>query len=72
MIQPEGILKTADLYDEYEEELQICNPGFRHYGGFTSFHGPIATLKCFEYNSKVREQLDQSEKKNWNLVGDYK
>jgi regulator of ribonuclease activity A len=60
MLQPEGRFKTADLYDEYEEKLQICNPGFRHYGGSTVFHGRIATLKCLEDNSKVREQLDQA------------
>jgi regulator of ribonuclease activity A len=60
MLQPVGGFKTADLYDEYEEKLQICNPGFRHYGGTTIFHGPITTLKCFEDNSKLREQLDQA------------
>jgi regulator of ribonuclease activity A len=60
MTQLEDEFKTADLYDEYEEKLQVCNPGYRHYGGFTAFHGPIATLKCFEDNSKVREQLDQA------------
>ncbi|MCU7933089.1 MAG: ribonuclease E activity regulator RraA [Candidatus Thiodiazotropha sp. (ex Codakia rugifera)] len=52
-------MKTADLYDIHEEKLQICYPGFRHYGGHHAFHGAIATLKCFEDNSLVREQLDQ-------------
>ncbi|MGD8913647.1 MAG: ribonuclease E activity regulator RraA [Candidatus Thiodiazotropha sp.] len=60
MNQTEGGFKTADLCDLHEEHLQVCNPGFRHYGGFKAFHGPIATLKCFEDNSKVREQLDQA------------
>jgi regulator of ribonuclease activity A len=55
----EGELKTADLYDIHEEQLQICNPGFRHYGGHRAFHGPVATLKCFEDNSLVRDQLEQ-------------
>lgn len=52
-------MKTADLYDSHEENLQICNPGYRHYGGKRVFHGPIATLKCFEDNSLVRELLGQ-------------
>jgi regulator of ribonuclease activity A len=49
--------KTADLYDTYEEALQICSPVFRHFGGHRAFQGPIATLKCFEDNSLVRELL---------------
>lgn len=52
-------LKTADLYDMHEEALQICAPVFRHYGGHRDFHGAIATLKCFEDNSLVRELLSQ-------------
>ncbi|MES9969984.1 MAG: ribonuclease E activity regulator RraA [Candidatus Thiodiazotropha sp.] len=52
--------KTADLYDLHEERLQVCNPGFRHYGGNRAFHGQIVTLKCFEDNSLVRELLDQA------------
>ncbi|MES9946254.1 ribonuclease E activity regulator RraA [Candidatus Thiodiazotropha sp. CDECU1] len=60
MYQEKAGMKTADLYDLHEEKLQICNPGFRHYGGDRGFHGPIATLKCFEDNSLVREELDQA------------
>ncbi|MEW8356192.1 MAG: RraA family protein [gamma proteobacterium symbiont of Ctena orbiculata] len=59
MSKSDAGLKTADLYDIHEERLQVCNPGFRHYGGKRAFHGPIATLKCFEDNSRVREQLEQ-------------
>ncbi|MES9834525.1 MAG: ribonuclease E activity regulator RraA [Candidatus Thiodiazotropha sp. LLP2] len=60
MSTSESKLKTADLYDVHEEALQICYPGFRHYGGHHTFHGQIATLKCFEDNSLVRDELDQS------------
>jgi regulator of ribonuclease activity A len=52
-------LKTADLYDVHEEELQVCEPILRHFGGHAAFNGRIATLKCFEDNSLVREQLGQ-------------
>ena len=50
--------KTADLYDEHGEDLAICEPVFRDYGGNTSFHGRIHTLKCFEDNSLVKEQAN--------------
>lgn len=53
------ITKTADLYDKYEEKLQVCEPVFRHFGGLRSFHGRIATLKCFEDNSLVSTYLGQ-------------
>ncbi len=52
-------IKTADLYDRYEEKLHVCSPLFHHYGGHRSFYGRIATLKCFEDNSLVSEYLTQ-------------
>ncbi len=57
------LIKTADLYDTYEEKLQVCEPAFRHFGGHLSFHGRIATLKCFEDNSLVSEQLGKPGKR---------
>jgi regulator of ribonuclease activity A len=55
----ENRLKTADLYDIHEEQLKICSPIFRQFGGHHAFHGTVATLQCFEDNSLVREQLSQ-------------
>ena len=55
----QGQYKTADLFDEYGNELSICAPLFSDYGGCLTFHGRIRTLKCFEDNSKVREMLDE-------------
>lgn len=49
--------KTADLCDDFSDELQIVEPGFISYGANTSFSGPVSTIKCFEDNSRVREQL---------------
>ena len=49
--------KTADLSDEYPGSLQIAEPGFIDFGGNTVFHGAISTVKCYEDNSRVREQL---------------
>lgn len=47
--------KTADLCDQYSDELDVCEPVFRDYGGKVRFAGPVATIKCFEDNSRVRE-----------------
>lgn len=48
---------TADLYDANEETAQVLAPGYLHYGGIVTFNGPIATVKCFEDNSRVREMI---------------
>jgi len=46
---------TTDLSDEFGTELQVCEPLFRDFGGNIRFAGPIATIKCFEDNSRVRD-----------------
>lgn len=48
---------TADLCDDHSETLQICEPVFSAFGGRARFHGRIATIQCFEDNSRVREAL---------------
>lgn len=50
---------TADLYDEYEEKIQIATPMFNDYGGNKRFSGPASTLKVFEDNSLVRTALEE-------------
>ena len=50
---------TADLYDEYEENLQIATPMFNDYGGNKQFSGPASTVKVFEDNSLVRAALEE-------------
>jgi regulator of ribonuclease activity A len=51
--------KTADLSDKCGEQASICTPIFRSYGGRNAFCGEIATVKCFEDNSLVKEMLSQ-------------
>jgi regulator of ribonuclease activity A len=46
---------TTDLCDQFSEELEVCGLALRSFGGKPRFAGPIATLKCFEDNSRVRE-----------------
>ena len=49
---------TPDLCDAYPELIQVVEPMFSNFGGRDSFGGQIVTLKCFEDNSKVREQVE--------------
>ena len=50
---------TADLSDQHPDDTALAAPGFRDYGRRTAFAGPIATVRCFEDNSKVREALEE-------------
>ncbi|HKK55518.1 MAG TPA: ribonuclease E activity regulator RraA [Marinobacter sp.] len=47
---------TPDLCDEYPEILAV-DPGFQNFGGIDNFGGEIVTVKCFEDNSVVKEQV---------------
>lgn len=47
--------RTADLCDQFADELEVCEPLFFNYGGTPRFAGPAATIKCFEDNSRVRD-----------------
>lgn len=48
---------TPDLCDAYPE-VQVLEPMFSNFGGHDSFGGQIVTVKCFEDNSVVKEQVD--------------
>ena len=48
---------TADLYDRFEDQLRVCDPVFRDFGGRTAFHGRVVTAKCFEDNTQVKAIL---------------
>jgi regulator of ribonuclease activity A len=48
-------IKTADLCDDFSDDVEACEPLFLDFGGELRFAGPIATIKCFEDNSLVRE-----------------
>jgi len=49
---------TADLCDQFNQELQVAGPLFTRFGGITSFCGPVATLRVYEDNSLVRQALE--------------
>ncbi|ESQ09793.1 MAG: hypothetical protein N838_19620 [Thiohalocapsa sp. PB-PSB1] len=50
---------TADLYDQFEEQLGVCEPIFADFGGREAFFGQTVTVKCFEDNSRIKEMLAQ-------------
>ena len=47
---------TPDLCDAYPEQVSVLAPMLRNFGGRSAFCGEIVTVKCFEDNSKVKEQ----------------
>ncbi|MGN1400844.1 MAG: ribonuclease E activity regulator RraA [Bacillus sp. (in: firmicutes)] len=49
--------KTADLCDEYSEDLDICELDFKSYGKRKQFCGPISTVRVYEDNVLVKEAL---------------
>lgn len=50
-------MKTADLMDDFQEELQSCTVQFRNYGGTKAFWGVCRTVKCHEDNVLVKKAL---------------
>ena len=58
--------KTADLTDDFCaencEDVQVAGTSFNSYGGKTRFHGEIVTLKLFEDNQLVRDQVSSDGK----------
>ncbi|QKZ03898.1 MULTISPECIES: ribonuclease E activity regulator RraA [Pseudomonas] len=53
---------TPDLCDAYPELVKVLEPMFSNFGGRDSFGGQIVTIKCFEDNSLVKEQVDKDGK----------
>ncbi|WP_194420406.1 ribonuclease E activity regulator RraA [Microbacterium abyssi] len=48
---------TADLYDEFGDDLQSVSLQFRSFGARSAFDGPIRTVRCFEDNALVKATL---------------
>lgn len=48
---------TADLYDEFGDDLQSVPMQFRDFGGRAAFQGPIRTIRCLEDNALVKSTL---------------
>lgn len=52
-------MKTADLMDVFQDELQSCEIQFRNYGGRKAFWGPCKTLKCENDNVTLKGMLQE-------------
>jgi regulator of ribonuclease activity A len=50
-------ISVADLCDEHEEVIEVCETQFKDFGGRTAFAGPIRTVRCHEDNSLVKATL---------------
>lgn len=48
-----------ELCDRYPDEVRILEPMLGNFGGRERFFGQIVTIKAFEDNSLVREQVAQ-------------
>ena len=51
------MISTPDLCDAHENVVAVLEPIFVNYGGRDAFGGEVVTVKCFEDNSLVKEQL---------------
>lgn len=52
--------KTADLYDEHMDKVQVTTMDLRSFGGKNRFFGKIETVDVFEDNVLVRETLESA------------
>ena len=44
---------TADLFDDFADQLQSCELSFQNFGGIKSFFGQISTIRCYEDNGLI-------------------
>jgi regulator of ribonuclease activity A len=49
---------TADLSDEFGDEVRVAEPVLRDWGGRATFAGAVETVRVFEDNALVRETLE--------------
>ncbi|WP_416979742.1 ribonuclease E activity regulator RraA [Streptomyces sp. T028] len=42
---------TADLVDQYGDQLRVCDVQFTSYGAVRSFAGPVRTISCHDDNA---------------------
>lgn len=48
---------TADISDDLHPQVKYVEPIFKSYGAKLKFFGPVKTIKCFEDNSLVKQNL---------------
>lgn len=55
-------ISTPDLCDAHPDSIRVLEPVFKNYGAKKSFGGEVVTIKCFEDNSRVKENAGISGK----------
>ncbi|KAE9542133.1 ribonuclease E activity regulator RraA [Ursidibacter maritimus] len=50
---------TSQLCDIYSDQVDVVEPIFSSFGGNSTFHGKITTVKCFESNGLIAEVLEE-------------
>ena len=52
------VIATADLYDQFGDELTSLSLQFGNFGGRASFSGPVRTIRCYQDNGLVKSVLN--------------
>ena len=52
-------ISTADLCDQYPDEIGVAEPVLTDFGGIAGFDGSITTVRVFEDNVLVRDALEE-------------
>ena len=53
-------MDTSELCDIYLDQVDVVEPIFSSFGGLSSFHGKITTVKCFENSGLIAELLEEN------------
>ncbi|MFF7656662.1 ribonuclease E activity regulator RraA [Streptomyces sp. NPDC007983] len=56
-MQTTAPVPTADLADQYGDQLRVCDVQFTSYGALRSFAGPVRTVSCRDDNALLHELL---------------
>jgi regulator of ribonuclease activity A len=48
---------TSDLYDEHGQRAGVCLVQFRQFGGVQAFSGAVSTVRCYEDNVLLKQQI---------------
>lgn len=56
------LVKTADLIDEFGQQVQLLDPVFASYGEVDTFYGKVICVRVFEDNVLVRQTLETNGK----------
>jgi hypothetical protein len=57
MARDADIIRTADICDEFGDELLVCELALNDYAARHHFHGEVMTFATYEDNQGVRELL---------------